>query len=294
MRHILVGITLLIVCAAVGSAQDRKVDLVMLTNQGATPGVKALAAAFAQASGHRVSVIQVEGDALAQRINSGAADLVTGNPETIEPFVKNGKVVASTVTPFVLAGLGLSVRAGAPKPDIRTVDAYKAALLAAKSIGYSRGCSGTHIAEGIAQLGLTEQLKARTKFTSGGPVTDYSGARRLRDRHSADQHHGRRPRNGLCRAAAWLPEHAVPVQRRVAVLVEAARRRAGDDCVHDFAGGRAAAPQDARGTGQAGSHLRQMITRCWCAEQAGAQVPPLFCVCRRPLPSGRIRPEVTR
>ena len=53
------------------------------------------------------------------------------------------------------------------------MDAYKAALLAAKSIGYSRGCSGTHIAEGIAQLGLTEQLKARTKFTSGGPVTDY-------------------------------------------------------------------------------------------------------------------------
>ena len=173
MRHILVGITLLIVCAAAGSAQDRKADLVMLTNQGATPGVKALAVAFALASGHRVSVIQVEGDALAQRINSGAADLVTGNPETIEPFVKNGKVVASTVTPFVLAGLGLSVRAGAPKPDIRTVDAYKAALLAAKSIGYSRGCSGTHIAEGIAQLGLTEQLKARTKFTSGGPVTDY-------------------------------------------------------------------------------------------------------------------------
>ncbi len=40
MRHILVGITLLIVCAAVGSAQDRKADLVMLTNQGATPGVK--------------------------------------------------------------------------------------------------------------------------------------------------------------------------------------------------------------------------------------------------------------
>jgi hypothetical protein len=57
--------------------------------------------------------------------------------------------VGDTATPFVLAGLGLSVRAGAPKPDISTVDAYKAALLAAKSIGYSRGCSGTHAAEGI-------------------------------------------------------------------------------------------------------------------------------------------------
>jgi len=148
-------------------------ELVILTNQGATPGVRELAAAFAQASGHKVTVIQEEGAALERRISSGSADLVTGNPGTIEVLVKGGKVVASTVTPFVVAGLGLSVRAGAPKPDISTVDAYKATLLAAKSIGYSRGCSGTNIAEGIAQLGLTEQLKAKTTFTSGGPVTDF-------------------------------------------------------------------------------------------------------------------------
>jgi molybdate transport system substrate-binding protein len=148
-------------------------DLVILTNQGATPGVRELAAAFARASGHTVTVIQEEGAALERRINSGPADLVTGNPGTIDELVKKGEVVASTVTPFVLAGLGLSVRAGAPKPDISTVEAYKATLLAAKSIGYSRGCSGTNIGEGIAQLGLTEQLKARTMFTSGGPVTDF-------------------------------------------------------------------------------------------------------------------------
>jgi molybdate transport system substrate-binding protein len=148
-------------------------DLIVLTNQGATPGVKELATAFERASGHKVTVIQVEGDALDRTINTGPADLVTANPDVIEGLVKNGKAVASTVTPFVLAGLGLSVRAGAPKPDIRTVEAYKATLLAAKSIGYSRGCSGTHIAEGIAQLGLTEPLKGKTKFTSGGPVTDF-------------------------------------------------------------------------------------------------------------------------
>jgi molybdate transport system substrate-binding protein len=148
-------------------------ELTILTNQGATPGVKELAAAFERMSGHKVTVTQVEGDALERMLNGGVADLVTGNPETIEPLVKSGKVVASTVTPFVLAGLGLSVRAGAPKPDISTVDKYKAALLAAKSIGYSRGCSGTHTEEGIAQLGLTDRLKAKTVRTAGGPVTDY-------------------------------------------------------------------------------------------------------------------------
>ena len=148
-------------------------DLVVLTNQGATPGVKELAAAFEHASGHKVTVIQVEGDALDQRIASGSADLVTANPPAIEDLVKKGKAVASTVTPFVLAGLGLSVRAGVPNPDISTIEAYKATLLAAKSIGYSRGCSGTNVAEGIARLGLTEQLKAKTILTSGGPVADY-------------------------------------------------------------------------------------------------------------------------
>lgn len=148
-------------------------ELVILTNQGATPGVRELAAGFERASGHKVTVIQVDGEALERRITSGPADLVTGNPPTIEALVKGGRVVANTVAPFVLAGLGLSVRAGAPKPDISTVDAYRATLLAAKSIGYSFGCSGTHVAEGIAQLGLTEQLKAKTIRTKGGPVTDY-------------------------------------------------------------------------------------------------------------------------
>ena len=103
----------------------------------------------------------------------GRGPLLVDRLGVVTALVKKGKVVADTVTPFVLAGLGLSVRAGAPKPDISTVEAYKAALLAAKSIGYSRGCSGTHIAEGIEKLGLTEQLKSKTVRTDGGPVVEY-------------------------------------------------------------------------------------------------------------------------
>ncbi len=153
-------------------------ELVILTNQGATPGVRELATAFSHASGHKVTVIQEAGAALERRLNSPApGDLLTANPEQFNDLIKSGKVVAGTVTPFVLAGLGVSVRAGAPKPDIGTVEAYKAALIATKSIGYSYGCSGTHVAEGIAKLGLTEQLKGKTVRTggaaNGGPVTDY-------------------------------------------------------------------------------------------------------------------------
>ena len=148
-------------------------DLIIVSNQGAMPGVKEIAAAFSRASGHRVTVFLAEGDAIEQRLASGQLDLITQNPGPMQELVKRGKVVADSVTPYQLASLGLAVKAGAPKPDIGTVEAYRAALLKAKSIGYSRGCSGTNIGAGIAELGLAEQLKAKTIFTTVGPVTDY-------------------------------------------------------------------------------------------------------------------------
>ena len=152
-------------------AAAQAAELTILTNQGATPGVRELAAAFERASGNKVTVLQETGPALEQRLANGPADLITSNPGQIEGFIKKGWVVGTPV-PFALAGLGVSVRAGAPKPDISTVEAYRAALLAAKSIGYSRGCSGTNAAAGIKELGLAEALKAKTVFTEDGPVVE--------------------------------------------------------------------------------------------------------------------------
>jgi molybdate transport system substrate-binding protein len=156
-----------------GGAMSEAAELIVLTNQGAVPGVQELAAGFARTSGHKVTVLTETGKALQQRISNGPADLITLNPGAMEGLVKKGRVVAGTATPFTLAGLGVSVRAGAPKPDISTVEAYKAALLAAKRIGYSRGCSGQHVAEGIEKLGITAQIKPKVQLTGGGtgPVT---------------------------------------------------------------------------------------------------------------------------
>src|SRR5262249_61958522 len=89
--------------------------------------------------------------------------------EQDEVVTKKGKIVEGTNTPFGLACLGASVKAGAPRPDIGTIDAYKAVLLAAKSVGFSRGCSGTHTQEGIDKLGIGEQMKSKIKLTGGGP-----------------------------------------------------------------------------------------------------------------------------
>jgi molybdate transport system substrate-binding protein len=148
-------------------------DLVVLTNQGAAPNVRALATAFARQSGHNVTVQQVEAADLERRVTDGTADVMTGNPQAITDAVTKGQVVAATAMPFMSAGLGLSVRAGAPKPNISTVDSYRATLLAARSVGYSRGCSGTNVAQGIGELGIADQLAAKTTRTENGPVTDY-------------------------------------------------------------------------------------------------------------------------
>ncbi len=236
----------------VGQRHVEAAELIVLSSQGNAPGVNELAAAFARASGHKVTVLNEGGAALEQRLANGPADLIMGGPDMLAGLAKKGRVVADSVTPYMLAGLGVSVRAGAPKPDISTAEAYTKTLLAAKSIGYSSGCSGQHVADGIAQLGLTEQLKPKlTVTTSGkGPVTFYPGARRLRDRHPADQHHGRRAGYRFRRAGARRRRQAVPEQRRAADGLEGAGCGARDDQVHDLAGSSAAAAQGARSAGQ--------------------------------------------
>jgi molybdate transport system substrate-binding protein len=60
------------------------------------------------------------------------------------------------------------VRAGAPKPDIRSTEALKKTLLAAKSIGYSSGPSGVYLAGLFGRLGIADQIKPKLKQTPSG------------------------------------------------------------------------------------------------------------------------------
>jgi molybdate transport system substrate-binding protein len=174
-RSYVIAALLLCMLGSAMSESAKSAELVVLASQGNAPGVAELAAGFARASGHKVAVVNETGSALQQRLANGPADLIMGGPDALAGLAKKGTVVAGSVTPYMLAGLGVSVRAGAPKPDISTVAAYTKTLLAAKSIGYSSGCSGVHAADGFEKLGLTEKLKPKlTVTTSGkGPVTLY-------------------------------------------------------------------------------------------------------------------------
>ncbi len=118
--------------------------------------------AFERASGHKVTVTFQSGVNVSARMREGAvADVVITAAPALDELVKDGKVVAGSRVDFVRARVGVAVRAGAPKPDISTSEAFKSALLAAKSIGYSRGPSGIHFESVLRRLGIADQVKPK-------------------------------------------------------------------------------------------------------------------------------------
>jgi molybdate transport system substrate-binding protein len=117
---------------------------------------------FERASGHKVAISFLSGALLPVKVREGGqADLVVTTPQTIDDLVTAGKLVAGTRVDFVHSGAGVAVRAGAKRPDIATPDAFKTALLAAKTVGYSQGPSGVHFMTVLARLGVTDQVKAK-------------------------------------------------------------------------------------------------------------------------------------
>ena len=151
----------LTVLMAQGSAV-RAADVNVIASTAMREVLDELVPMFERASGHKVTVSFLSGAVLPVKLKDGAqADVVVTTPETIDDLVKAGKVAAGTRVDFVLSGAGVAVRAGAAKPDIATPDAFKNALLAAKTVGYSQGPSGVHFMTVLARLGITDQIKAK-------------------------------------------------------------------------------------------------------------------------------------
>jgi molybdate transport system substrate-binding protein len=153
---------------AQGAAQAA--EITVMGGMGVISGLRDLAAGFQSATGHKVNAV-FDANPLAKVEAGAGADIVALNPPVIERLIKNGKVVGMRVD-FARAGIGVAVKAGAPKLDLSSVEAFKRALLSAKSIGYSTAGSGLMVAKIIKDLGLTETLAARTKFLDGFPAAE--------------------------------------------------------------------------------------------------------------------------
>ena len=151
-------------------------DVRVLTTGAMKEVVLAVVPAFEKETGHKAVVSNDTAGALVRRIENGESfDLAVLTPGAIKNLAAKGKF-AGGGTSVARVGVGVVVKAGASSPDISSVDAFKKALLAAKSVAYidpeSGGSSGVYIAGLLDRLGIAAEIKPKAKLKQGGHVAD--------------------------------------------------------------------------------------------------------------------------
>ncbi len=166
-----------VVCSLAGLPQATAADIKVLTAGAFKPVVLALVPDFEKQTGHKVTVDNDTSGVLKKRIEAGEAfDVAVITPAVVDELTAKGKIAAGSRVNLASVGVGVVVREGAPKPDVSTVDAFKRALLAAKSVAYidpaSGGSSGIYIDRLLERLGIADQIRPKAKLKKGGHVAD--------------------------------------------------------------------------------------------------------------------------
>jgi molybdate transport system substrate-binding protein len=158
---------------AVGNAAELKV----LTSVALTSVLNELSPMYEKKTGNKVIIDYDLAANLKKRILDGErADVIILTRAMMEDLQKNNKLAADGLVNVAGTPVALAVRAGASKPDIGSVDAFKQALLSAQSIVYADpakgGLSGIVAAKAIERLGIAEQMKAKTILVPGAQTAD--------------------------------------------------------------------------------------------------------------------------
>jgi len=160
-----------------GACGATAAEIKVLTAGAFKQVVLALVPDFEKQSGHKVTLDNGTAGELKQRIEGGEAfDVAFITPGVIDELAREGKIAQGSKVNIASVGVGVVVKEGAPKPDISTVDKFKQALLAAKSVAYidpaSGGSSGIYVEKLIEKLGIAAEIKPKAKLKKGGHVAD--------------------------------------------------------------------------------------------------------------------------
>lgn len=118
---------------------------------------------FERETGHKLVVVSGLPSDFNRRHDSGESfDLLISASATVDEWIKNGRIVAKTRTELARSGIGIAIRAGARKPDIGSVAAFKKALLEAKSIAFLRIGSGLYMDGLLERFGIADAIKPKT------------------------------------------------------------------------------------------------------------------------------------
>lgn len=141
--------------------------------------LNALAAQYQKESGNTLAIsYQTTGQHLAaMRAGEEGFDVAILPPDAIDALAGEGKIVPGTRANLAQTGVGVVVKAGAPKPDISTVEAFKQTLLKAKSVAFidpkAGGSSGIYVEGLLQRLGIADQVNAKAVLVHGGAVADH-------------------------------------------------------------------------------------------------------------------------
>ena len=173
------GFAVLIAVSAVvgGVSGTAAAEIKVLTAGAFKQVVLALVPDFEKQTGHKVTVDNDTAGGLKKRIEGGEAfDVAVITPGVVDDLIAKGKIAAGSRVNLASVGVGVVVKEGAPKPDVSTVEAFKRALLAAKSVAYidpsSGGSSGIYIDKLLERLGIADQIRPKAKLKQGGHVAD--------------------------------------------------------------------------------------------------------------------------
>jgi molybdate transport system substrate-binding protein len=158
----------LVAAALVFAAQSvLAAEITVLSAGGIRLPLEELGAHFQHSSGHKVALKFVGGAMMKKELESGAPfDVLIAEAGVVDESIKAGKIAAATRVDVARAGIGVGIRAGSPKPDISTVDAFKRALLNAKSVAYSKeGMSGLHFISQLERLGIGKEMQPKLIVT---------------------------------------------------------------------------------------------------------------------------------
>lgn len=163
IRSAIAGLAVLLVSGLPGAAQAA--ELKLLVGNALKTVMDELGPQFEKATGSTLSVSVGTTTQLKGRIDNGEAfDVVILAKPALDDLAAQGKVVGSTRAVIARSGIGVAVRKGAPKLDLGSDDAFKQAMLDAKSIGYvDQTPTAAALKSLFAKLGIADAMKSKSK-----------------------------------------------------------------------------------------------------------------------------------
>jgi molybdate transport system substrate-binding protein len=124
---------------------------------------------FEKTSGHKVTPTWTGTANMIKLVGAGEVfDLVVIGVPEVDKFTAEGKFAQGSRADLARSGVGIAVKAGAPKPDISSADAVKKALLNARAVAYSTGPSGVYVRALLDKLGVADQVVPKAKIAGSG------------------------------------------------------------------------------------------------------------------------------